>query len=122
MEAEDASYLEPLCSPEITKRGCAPIVTSELSAALDRTNVSNRTATFILAETARSLGHEISSLSVNYESIRRARLKFRKQTAQTEKASFDPSVPLVVHWDGKMLPDITGSARVDRLPILVSGL
>jgi len=31
-------------------------------------------------------------------------------------------VPLVVHWDGKLLPDISGNhEKVDRLPILVSG-
>jgi len=29
---------------------------------------------------------------------------------------------MLVHRDGKMLPDITGSARVNRLQILVSGL
>lgn len=27
---------------------------------------------------------------------------------------------LVVHWDGKLLPDITGHDKVDRLPILVT--
>jgi len=88
---------------------------------LDRANVSNRNATFLLAETARSLGHNISSLAVNAESIRTARIKFREQTAQADKAAFDPAVPLVLHWDGKMLPDITGSEQVDRLPVLVSG-
>ena len=39
------------------------------------------------------------------------------------KASFNPAVPLVLHWDGKVMEDYTGSlhGRVDRLPILVSG-
>ena len=27
-----------------------------------------------------------------------------------------------MHWDGKLLPDLTGNEKVDRLPILVSGL
>lgn len=27
---------------------------------------------------------------------------------------------LVVHWDGKMLPQLTGKEKVDRLPILVA--
>ena len=36
MTAEDESNLEPLCAPESTKLWSAPIVTSELSAALDR--------------------------------------------------------------------------------------
>src|SRR6218665_3926472 len=66
MAAEDESNLEPLCAPKNTKMGCAPILISELSAALDQANVSNHTATFILAETARSLGHEICSLNVNW--------------------------------------------------------
>src|SRR6218665_3688400 len=83
MTAEDESNLEPLCAPESTKLWSAPIVTSELSAALNRANVSNRTA--------KSLGHEIGSLNVGYESIRKARLKFPKPTAQSEKASFDLS-------------------------------
>lgn len=121
LDDEVESNFEPCCSSTSTKRRPVPIVTTELSAALDRANVSNRSATFILAETARSLGHDISTYSVNPESIRTARLQFREQTAQSGKANFDPSVPLAVHWDGKMLPDITGSEQVDRLPVLVSG-
>ena len=34
---------------------------------------------------------------------------------------FIADVPLVVHWDGKLIRDLTGK-QVDRLPILVSGL
>ncbi|XP_076849024.1 beta-ureidopropionase isoform X1 [Brachyhypopomus gauderio] len=48
-------------------------------------------------------------------------MKFCKQAAETQKKTFNPSVPLVVHWDGKMLPDVTGHEQVDRLPVLVSG-
>jgi len=29
--------------------------------------------------------------------------------------------PIVVHWDGKILPEIFGQGKVDRLPVLVSG-
>ena len=41
MAAEDEPnvHVEPLCTPESTKLGSAPIVTSELSAALDRATV-----------------------------------------------------------------------------------
>src|SRR6218665_1206407 len=31
------------------------------------------------------------------------------------------SVPLVVHWDGKLLQDLTWREHVYRLPVLVSG-
>ena len=34
---------------------------------------------------------------------------------------FNPDVPLVVHWDGKILPELTGKTSVDRLPILTTG-
>ena len=27
----------------------------------------------------------------------------------------------MVHWDGKILPEMRGQGKVDRLPILVSG-
>ena len=52
MAAKVESYLEPRCSHRATKRGSVPVVTAELSAALHRANVSSRTATLILAETA----------------------------------------------------------------------
>ena len=36
------------------------------------------------------------------------------------KDLFDPKYPFVIHWDGKILPDIIGKKKVERLPILVS--
>ena len=33
---------------------------------------------------------------------------------------YNTSYPLVVHWDGKILPKIFGQGKVDRFPILVS--
>ena len=97
------------------------MVTPELAAALDRTKTSDRKATFVIAETARSLGHNIEDLAVNRDSIRRQRKKFRHQKAEELKTSFDSKVPLVVHWDGKLLTDLTGHEKVDRLPVIVSG-
>ena len=35
---------------------------------------------------------------------------------------FDPQVPLTVHWDGKLLPDLTARENVERLPVIVTGL
>ena len=37
------------------------------------------------------------------------------------KKSFNPNIPLTVHWDGKLLPALTGTDKVDRLPVIVSG-
>jgi len=50
-------------------------------------------------------------------------MKHRESFAAEVKASFDPTVPLILHWDGKIMDDYTGPGRdrVDCLPILVSG-
>ena len=37
------------------------------------------------------------------------------------RETFNPQIPLTVHWDGKLLPALTGKDNVDRLPVLVSG-
>ena len=41
--------------------------------------------------------------------------------AEEMKEKFSADVPLVVHWDGKLLKDITGNDHVDRLPVIVTG-
>lgn len=40
---------------------------------------------------------------------------------QSLKSEFKPNSSLTIHWDGKLIEDITGHKTVDRLPILVSG-
>jgi len=53
---------------------------------------------------------------------RRERMKCRHRIAENLKAEFKPTVPLTIHWDGKLLEDISSKEIVDQLPILVSGL
>ena len=92
-----------------------------VAAALDRTKVIYRNATYIIAAAAQSLGHSPLALAINKESIRRARCKDREIAANEIQASFDPNCPLTVHWDGKMLPALTTNELFDRLAVLVSG-
>jgi hypothetical protein len=106
------------------KRKPKNIVSPQLAAALDRTNVSDRKATFLIAATAECLGHDVSDLAVNRSSIRRSRIQQRTCAAQTLKTLFceqETEEPVTVHWDSKILPDITGRETVDRLPVLLSG-
>ena len=63
----------------------------------------------VVSETAGSLGHNLTDESTISSEKKRPEL------------SFEPTVPLIVHWDGKSLFDLTGSETVDRLPALVSG-
>ena len=91
-------------------------MTPELTSALDRTKMSNREAVFTISATATSLGHDINDLTLSVSTIHRARKENRKKLAEIDK-------PLVVHWDGKLLPDITNVVheKVDHLAILVTG-
>ena len=76
----------------------------------------------MIAATARSLGNDVQDFTINRSSIRRARLRLRQYISNRLKDNFDPGTPLTVHWDGKLLLDLTGKELVDRLPVLVSGL
>lgn len=70
---------------------------------------------------AAALGQDPSVLSISRTTIQRARKKGRKDFATIIKDTFNPEHTLVVHWDGKILPEIVGTEKVDRLPIVVSG-
>lgn len=107
-------------SPTRQKRGRKAVVTPKLAASLDRNQISDRAATMICGESAISLGHNISDLALNRSSIRRQRIKTREITAAKLIQSFNRDAAFVVHWDGKLLPDLTGNEKIDRLPILVS--
>ncbi|KAK2709688.1 hypothetical protein QYM36_013384 [Artemia franciscana] len=37
------------------------------------------------------------------------------------KAEFQGNIPLLVHWDGKLIADLTSKDQFDQLPIMVSG-
>ena len=100
-EASDEGTVES-CTSSISakrKRGRKSVVTRQLAAVLDRTKTSDRKAMFVIAETAKSLGHNIEDLAVNRDSIRRLRMKHRREQSAALKAEFQGNVPLVVHWD-----------------------
>ena len=83
--------------------------------------MSGRKAAFIIAQTAKSLGQNIDELALNRDSICRNRVPHRGQRAANIKAKIQGNFPLVVHWDGKLIPDLIGKKKVDRLLVLVSG-
>src|SRR6218665_2556577 len=77
--------------------------------------------TLTLAEAALSFNCSAAEITVNRSTIRRQLKGCRANFAASIKNDFAVKVPLVVHWDGKLLQDITGKEHVDRLPVLVSG-
>ncbi|GBO21153.1 hypothetical protein AVEN_169102-1 [Araneus ventricosus] len=97
-------------------------MTPYLAAVLDRTKVSDRKAVFVVAETARSLGYEVDEITLSRSSIRPERMKHRSNMFLELKTEFqEQDVKLTVHWDGKLLQNLTGKEKVHRLPVIVSG-
>ena len=96
------------------------VVTPEVAAALDRTGTSSRSATYILSAAYCSFGSDPSEFNINRSSIHRERVKFRSKRFDQIKSSLIGEGPLTVHWDGKMIEDLTSTEFVDRLPVLIS--
>ena len=103
------------------------IISPKLTSALDRTGVSDRQAMHIIVPLAEAVGLEANSVYLSRQTLRRERIKNRKQESKRIQddifAKFEEGVdePWTVHWDGKMLEDIAGIECVDRLPILLTG-
>ena len=90
------------------KRGRKTVITPQLASALYRTKVSDRKATFIVAETVHSMGENIDDLALNRSTILRWRMQLRAKKSAAIKAQVHSDVPLVIHWDGKLIFDLTG--------------
>lgn len=103
------------------KQGRRIVMNLRMTSLLDRTKVSDHKAVLIIAETAKSLGHPVQDLVLNRSSIQRLRQHHRAMISARLKDEFQADVALVIHWDGKLLRDLTGTEKFDRLPILVSG-
>lgn len=97
-------------------------ITAQLSSALDRTNVSARDATFILASAVESLGIPLENVYLSPSTVYRNRIKYRRNIGENIKKDFKALNILTVHWDGKLLPEMTGVTKVERLPVIITGL
>lgn len=124
-ENEPSTPKLPRLKPKL--RGTVDVVTPAVAAALDRTNTSDRKAAhiFLAMGSTGQLKFDTEDLIISPSAIRRSRMKHRECFASEIRATFDPEVPLIIHWDGKIMDDCTATGnerdRVDRLPILVSG-
>ena len=65
------------------KKAKTKILTPRLLAALDRTKTTSRNATYVLTETATSLGHDADSMNISRNSVHPARKKFRQSVLES---------------------------------------
>ena len=98
------------------------IVTSEVETVLDRVNVTDRKATMVIAAVAKNLGNDLEKVTLSRSTVRRARKSNRQSYARQKRNDFAPNAPLLLHWDGKMLPGLTRvhADRENRVAVLVT--
>ena len=117
---EDPNYVDTDDMPRVRKKP-RQIVTAKVSATLDRTNTSVRKSAMIMATVLNQMGSD-KALVPSKSTVHRHRQECRKETAEAIKRDYVPAKS-VVHWDGKLLPNVSGNeALVDRLPVLLSSL
>jgi len=119
--SEDSDHNGAAVAVSVPKKSCRAknITMPELAGALDRTKVSDRSAVHILSATASALGRDTSDLAISRSSIRRSRRIQRKAIADEIQTSYTTNTGLVIHWNGKLLPD-DGKQKVDRLPVIAT--
>jgi len=125
-ESSDSDDSYQICSPSLKsqpKRAKVnTIADHDVVGALDRVNVPDRGATYIVGAVAKALGHDVGSMTLSRSSIRCTHQKNRKEAAEAVHNDIFINAPLLLHWDGKLLPDIAGKKEtVDRIAILVTG-
>lgn len=89
----------------------------------DREKLSVRQAAASFSATAQSLGVDINTISVSKSTVHRARISGRKECVMQIRRLNDMErlERVVLHWDGKLLPDISGSGEhADRIAVVVT--
>ena len=67
------------------------------------------------------LGYGICDFCINRSSIKHERKYSGQKWQLLWRKFFSGDVPLVVHWDSKIMADLCGKDHVDKLPIIVAG-
>ena len=105
-----------------TKQGTLPFFTPRLAEVFDRCKITDRNGVYILMAAADSFGCDTENLVINRTSFQRLRKKFREARHSEIQQNFNLNdcQELVLHWDGKLPPALTGVEKVDRLAIIVA--
>ncbi|CAH0383567.1 unnamed protein product [Bemisia tabaci] len=129
-EIEDRSPLRTSSSDEEqaekdsdgkSRRGTRNVIVPELALTYDALGVSCRDTVLLVASTAQSLGVDVGELNINKSTVHRKRAKNRSYVAQNIRQTFQADNVLTLHWDGKIVPDLIGKNRVDRIAVVVTG-
>ena len=104
-----------------------PMASLDVTSALDRTNITNRTAMQIFSsvlKTAKKDGKQVdlNEFVLSTDTIGRRRQENRETITETAKQDFLDNMPerMSLHWDGKMLEDLCGDLK-EMEAIIVCG-
>jgi len=116
---ESFSSVEIDVGPSSSKRvrGQKNIITTKLVCAVDNCKVSDWGAIHIIMAVVEALEKNVEDFVINRTSIQRCRQILRKERASIIKDKFQESdlKAVVLHWDGKLLPNLVGKDIIDRL-------
>lgn len=73
----------------------------------------------IVSAIALALSHSLDDLVMSANTIQRVRAQMRQKTAHTSTQHFKFK-NAVIYFDSKIMPDITGKKKVDRMPVVSS--
>ena len=85
------------------------VINPAFCSALDRLKIPNHSGSLVLSTICQGLGANIDYFSTSYKSLQYACIENRKEVAKRISLKFKPQVLLTVHWDGKLLLDLTSS-------------
>ena len=97
-------------------------MTPKVVSVLDSCQISYRKSVHLISAIAESFNVDSNELILSKSSIHVTRQKVRKDLSGKIKILFKDTAlnAAVVHWDGKIIPDLVTCKRIDRLPIVVS--
>jgi hypothetical protein len=118
-ESSNSSSNDVQVSTSKKARGRKNILSPDVLSSLDRTKTSDRNAVHTISAVIKAVGQKVESFNVNRSSVQRLRRQHRAVYASQLKAGLQLNNCLTLHWDGKLMRDLTGDEKVDRLPVIV---
>jgi hypothetical protein len=97
------------------------VITPLVAASLDYGKVSVRKAVTLVATTLISNEENLEDCTLSRSKMHRVRNQARFDLCDKIKENMEKDAPLIVHFGEKILPDLTGEGKVDRVAIIVCG-
>ena len=67
---------------------------------------------YVLSAVAQALGVDLEDVALSRNTIQQARYETHSVVASSIKATFVVDSPVLLHWDSKLLPDISGNKEI----------